>query len=51
MFDVLKIVCIGPVKSGKTRICKYLYNPKDESDSTYTPTIGTRYSFKLYLMS
>lgn len=43
MFDTLKIICIGPTKSGKTKICNYLLNgDKSKLTNNYEPTIGTR---------
>ena len=38
----LKILVIGPEKSGKSVISNYLYNPTKDTIQVYRPTVGTR---------
>lgn len=37
----LKILVIGPEKTGKSSICNIIYNP-DQTNQIYWPTIGVR---------
>lgn len=37
----LKILVIGPEKTGKSSICNIIYNP-DQTSQIYRPTVGVR---------